>query len=104
MQKEYSRTNIFIMDKSIWKWAKFQADELGKTSVSEYLFDLIKKDKDPLTESVTLSQIEYDACYNVLGMDNGVKHHLVTSLMVQDWIEDHQEDYLKVGESKDDSQ
>jgi len=46
MEKEYSRTNIYLIDEGLWKWAKFRANTLGKTSVSEYLFDLIKKDKD----------------------------------------------------------
>ena len=48
MEKGYSRTNIYLIDEELWKWAKFRANTLGKTSVSEYLFGLIELDKiDP---------------------------------------------------------
>ena len=46
MEKGYNRTNIYLIDEALWKWAKFRANTLGKTSVSEYLFELIKKDKE----------------------------------------------------------
>jgi len=45
MIEKYARTNIFIVDKALWNWAQYQAKQLGKASVSEYLFDLIKEDK-----------------------------------------------------------
>ncbi len=46
MERKYSRTGIFVMDTEMWTWAKYQAEKLGFNSVSEYLFDLIKKDKE----------------------------------------------------------
>lgn len=45
MEKTYSRTNIYLIDEGIWKWAKFRASTLEFTSVSEYLFALIESDK-----------------------------------------------------------
>ena len=45
MEKSYNRTNIYLIDESLWKWAKFRANTLCKTSVSEYLFELINIDK-----------------------------------------------------------
>jgi hypothetical protein len=42
---KYSRTNIFIVDKDLWNWAQYRAKTLGFKSSSEYLFDLIAKDK-----------------------------------------------------------
>jgi hypothetical protein len=34
------------MDKELWAWAQYRAKILGHDSVSEYLFDLIKRDKE----------------------------------------------------------
>jgi len=45
MIEKYSRTNIFVIDKDLWNWAQYHAKGRGFSSVSEYLFDLIKKDK-----------------------------------------------------------
>jgi len=45
MIKKYPRTNIFIIDKELWNWAQYRAKTLDHTSVSEYVFDLIRKDK-----------------------------------------------------------
>ena len=45
MIEKYSRTNIFILDEELWNWAQYHAKQLGKESVSQYLFDLIKEDK-----------------------------------------------------------
>jgi hypothetical protein len=45
MIEKYSRTNVFILDQELWNWAQYRAKQLGKESVSEYLFDLIKEDK-----------------------------------------------------------
>jgi len=42
MEKKYTRTNIFIINEKLWKWAKFRADTLRFSSVSEYLFKLIE--------------------------------------------------------------
>lgn len=46
MEKEYSRTNIFIIDEELWAWARYKSTLLGYDSVSKYLFKLIKLDKE----------------------------------------------------------
>lgn len=38
--------NIFIIDEDLWAWAQYKAKTLGKGSVSEYLFELIKLDRE----------------------------------------------------------
>jgi prophage antirepressor-like protein len=45
MQRKYARTNIFIIDEELWAWAQYKAKLLGYKSVSEYIFELIKQDK-----------------------------------------------------------
>jgi hypothetical protein len=44
--RKYKKTNIFIMDENLWKWAKYKSDLLGLNSISEYIFQLIKLDKE----------------------------------------------------------
>jgi hypothetical protein len=46
MIEKYKKTNLFIIDEDLWKWAKYKASLLSLESVSEYIFDLIKKDKE----------------------------------------------------------
>ena len=46
MIKKYTRTNIFMLDRTLWNWAQYRSKELGYNSVSEYLFELIKQDKE----------------------------------------------------------
>ena len=46
LRRRYDRTNIFIMDSELWAWAQYRAKTLGKDSVSGYIFDLIKADRD----------------------------------------------------------
>jgi len=46
MIKKYSRTNIFVIDEELWAWAQYRAKTLGYDSASEYLFDLVKLDKE----------------------------------------------------------
>ena len=46
VQRKYRRTNIFIIDKDLWAWAQYQAKLEGYNSVSEYLFKLIKEQKE----------------------------------------------------------
>jgi prophage antirepressor-like protein len=46
MLRKYERTNIFIIDKELWAWAQYGAKTLGYQSTSEYIFDLIKLDKE----------------------------------------------------------
>ena len=45
VQRKYSRTNIFILDNELWAWAQYKAKLQGYSSVSEYLFELIKAEK-----------------------------------------------------------
>lgn len=45
MIRKYSKTNLFIIDENLWNWAKYRASVLSCNSVSEYVFDLIRKDK-----------------------------------------------------------
>ena len=94
MEKTYSRTNLYLIDKDLWKWAKYRANTLGFNSVSEYLFDFIKKDKDDLTFSVTFTQDEYDAIINSSDIfkGEGIKDYLIRELFVEDWIERHTEE------------
>ena len=46
MIKKYSRTNIFVIDEELWAWAQYRAKTLGYDSASEYLFDIVKLDKE----------------------------------------------------------
>ena len=46
MIRKYPRTNIFIIDEELWAWAQYRAKTQGKDSVSEYIFDLIRTDKE----------------------------------------------------------
>ncbi len=50
MIRKYSKTNLFIIDEELWKWAKYRASILGFNSVSEYIFELIRKDKKSTEE------------------------------------------------------
>ena len=40
------RTNITVKDSELWAWAFGRAKQLNHKSVSEYVFNLIKKDKE----------------------------------------------------------
>lgn len=44
--EKYDKTNLFVIDEDLWKWAKYRAEVLGYKSASEYLFQLIKLDKE----------------------------------------------------------
>lgn len=46
VQRKYSRTNIFIVDEQLWAWAQYQAKLQRFKSVSEYIFKLIKQEKE----------------------------------------------------------
>jgi len=46
MRRQYTRTNIFIIDEELWAWAQYQAKLQGFKSVSEYIFKLIEKEKE----------------------------------------------------------
>jgi prophage antirepressor-like protein len=43
---KHKRTNIFMIDEELWAWAQYRAKTLGYESASEYIFDLIKLDKE----------------------------------------------------------
>lgn len=45
MPRTQKRTNIYIVDEEAWAWAQYRAKLLGYETTSEYLFDLIKLDK-----------------------------------------------------------
>jgi hypothetical protein len=34
-----------VLNDELWYWAQYRAKQLGKESVSQYLFDLIREDK-----------------------------------------------------------
>jgi len=46
MRRQYTRTNIFIIDDDLWAWAQYKAKLLGFKSVSEYIFKLLKAEKE----------------------------------------------------------
>jgi len=46
MIRKYTRTNLFIIDDELWAWAQYRSKTLGKDSVAEYIFDLIKADRE----------------------------------------------------------
>ena len=46
---KYPKTNLFVIDQALWKWAKYQASILNYKSVSEYIFYLINLDKEGKT-------------------------------------------------------
>ena len=45
MPRTQKRTNIYIVDEEAWAWAQYRAKLLDYETTSEYLFDLIKQDK-----------------------------------------------------------
>ena len=40
-QDKYPLTNMYILDSDLYEWAKQKAKELGYTTVSELIFDLV---------------------------------------------------------------
>lgn len=40
------RTNLYIMDEELWAWAAYKAKLLNFGSVADYVFELIKMDKE----------------------------------------------------------
>lgn len=46
MQRRYRRTTLFIIDKELWIWAQYKAKLLNYNSVSEYIFELLRKEKE----------------------------------------------------------
>lgn len=58
MEKNYKRTNVYVINKEMWNWAQYQAKNLGHKSVSEYLFKLIEKDKT--SKKIKGTVVEHD--------------------------------------------
>jgi prophage antirepressor-like protein len=48
MPRNQNRTNVYIVDDELWAWAQYRAKTLGYATTSEYLFDLVKLDKEKL--------------------------------------------------------
>jgi len=46
MIHKHKRTNIFLVDEELWAWAQYRAKTLDYESTSNYLFDLIRLDKE----------------------------------------------------------
>lgn len=46
MIRKHKRTNIFLIDEELWAWAQYRARTLGYESISNYLYELIKLDKE----------------------------------------------------------
>jgi hypothetical protein len=40
-----------VLDDELWYWAQYRAKQLGKESVSQYLFDLIIEDRQEASKS-----------------------------------------------------
>jgi len=45
-KKNPKRTNIYVVDEDLWAWAQYRRKTLGYNSVSEYIFALIKLDRE----------------------------------------------------------
>lgn len=45
LMSDYSRTTLFVVEKEEWINAKSTAEKMGYSSVSEYIFDLLKADR-----------------------------------------------------------
>lgn len=41
-----SRTIVTILDSELWKWAKIRSIEMDFENISQYIFWLIKQDKE----------------------------------------------------------
>ena len=46
MIRKYRKTNLFIIDDNLWNWAQYRARQLGYRSASEYVFYLVKLDRE----------------------------------------------------------
>ena len=41
LSEKYPKTNLYIIDRGLWIWAKRRAEEMGFRSVSEFVFHLL---------------------------------------------------------------
>lgn len=60
MQKNYPRTNIYVIDQEKWDWAQYRDKRLGYRSVSEYLFKLIELDMNDPDVSAIIDGIKVE--------------------------------------------
>jgi hypothetical protein len=44
--KRTKRTNLYILDEELWAWAIYKAKLLNFRSVAQYIFELIKMDRE----------------------------------------------------------
>ena len=96
MERTYGKTNLFLMDKALWTWAKYKSAENNFTSVSEYVFDLIKKDKKPTRYFVTNNQ-------EILGDFDTEKEALEQMRSFSGSYAIKYKDVLKVGNSEEEN-
>ena len=61
MFRKYPKTNLFIIDQALWNWSKYQASSLENSSVSEYVFELIKAEKKGQYEG-EIFEVEPEKC------------------------------------------
>lgn len=66
MIEKFPKTNLFVMDESLWIWAKYQASLQGYRSVSKYVFELIKAEKEALKGEIFEAKSE-DGTYIAIG-------------------------------------
>ena len=45
LDKKHPKTNLYVIDRELWEWAKYKGRSQGLT-ISEYIFVLIKKDRE----------------------------------------------------------
>ena len=45
LSERYPKTNLYIIDRELWTWAKKVAEDMGFRSVSEFVFHLIEKER-----------------------------------------------------------
>jgi len=56
MGRKHAKVPLTIIDRELWEWAKYRASILGFKSVSGYIFDLIKLDKN--SEAIMERELE----------------------------------------------
>ena len=85
----YPRTTLFIVEKEEWINAKSLAEKMGYTSVSEYIFDLLKADREHrISYHSLLLELEkyYELEYYTLGLTAdraGFPERILINLMQQ---------------------
>ena len=96
MESTFKKTNIYKIDEPLWIYAKGRAEHLGYSSVSEYLFALIRYDRDSFS-MLDLREDEEELLFsNPSIKELGIRVFLLE--MAQKTVFD---DVLKVGESEE---